>query len=40
VPGPGNYESPQLNPKDGKFKLSKYSDSKLSIINRDKRFKK
>jgi hypothetical protein len=39
TPGPGKYESLELNPKNGKFKISKFSDSKLTVIGKEKRFK-
>ena len=40
VPGPGSYQSVELNPQNGRFELSKYSDSKLSVINKAARFQK
>lgn len=40
VPGPGSYQSVELNPADGRFGLSQYSDSKFSVINKAQRFRK
>ena len=39
VPGPGSYESVDLTPSNGKFRISKYSNSRLSVIQKNKRFK-
>ena len=39
VPGPGTYESPLMNPRNGRFSISQFSDSKMAVINRDRRFK-
>lgn len=39
VPGPGSYESIDMTPANGKFRISKYSNSRLSAIQKDKRFK-
>ena len=33
VPGPGVYEAIDMDPKTGRFAVSKFGDSKLSIIN-------
>ena len=38
-PGPGNYETVDLNPKNGRHRLSRFNDTKYSVINNDKRFK-
>ena len=38
-PGPGNYETIELFPKNGRHKLSRFNDTKLSVINNEKRFK-
>ena len=32
-PGPGSYETPEMSPKTGRFRISKFGDSKLSKIN-------
>ena len=39
VPGPGKYESIEMTPENGKFRISKYSNSRLSVIQKDPRFK-
>jgi hypothetical protein len=39
VPGPGKYEATELNPKGGRFKVSKFSDTIFAKINLDLRFK-
>jgi hypothetical protein len=39
VPGPGAYDSFELNPKGGRLRLSKYADTKLATTYRDIRFK-
>ena len=39
APGPGQYESIEMTPSNGKFRISKYSNSRLSFINHDSRFK-
>jgi len=39
TPGPGSYESIDMTPSNGKFRISKYSNSRLSAIQKDKRFK-
>ena len=33
VPGPGTYEDINLTPKGGRFKISKFGDTKLAKIN-------
>ena len=38
-PAPNSYNSVDLNPKNGRFKISRFSDSKLAVISRDLRFK-
>ena len=38
-PGPGKYESIEMTPSNGKFRISKYSNSRLSVIQKDSRFK-
>ncbi len=40
TPGPGAYQSLDLNPPGGRFKISRFSDTQLSVISRDKRFRK
>ena len=37
-PGPGAYKDVDLDPKNGRFSVSKFSDSKFSIINQSPRF--
>lgn len=37
-PGPGSYDDLNLEPKSGKFKVSKFTDSKLGIVNKAPRF--
>lgn len=32
-PGPGKYESPDLSPKAGRFKLSRFGDTKFCKIS-------
>ena len=39
APGPGTYESVEMTPNNGKFRISKYSNNRLSLMYRDKRFK-
>ena len=39
APGPGKYESIEMTPSNGKFRISKYSNSRLSVMYRDERFK-
>jgi hypothetical protein len=39
APGPGTYESVELTSSDGKYRISKYSNSRLSVIQKDRRFK-
>jgi hypothetical protein len=38
VPGPNEYNSVELNPKNGRFKVSRFSDTKFSVIGKSKRF--
>lgn len=38
TPAPNQYKSVELNPKDGKFRISRFSDTKLSVIGKGKRF--
>jgi hypothetical protein len=38
APGPSEYKSVELNPKDGKFRISRFSDTKFSVIGKGKRF--
>ena len=33
VPGPGTYEDVNLTPREGRFKISKFGDTKLAKIN-------
>lgn len=38
-PGPGAYKEIDMDPKTGRFAVSKFGDSKFSIINRSPRFR-
>ena len=38
-PGPGTYESLEMTPSNGRPKLSKNGNVRLSVINKDRRFK-
>lgn len=38
-PAPNQYNSVELNPKNGRFKISRFGDAKLSVISKDRRFK-
>lgn len=39
APAPGQYESIDMTPKNGKSQLSKHKTVKLAVINKDARFK-
>lgn len=39
APAPGQYESIDMTPKNGKSQLSKHKTVKLAVINKDVRFK-
>lgn len=39
TPEPGRYESIPMTPSDGRHQISKHGNVKLSIINKDTRFK-
>lgn len=38
-PAPTHYNSVELNPKNGKFRVSRFTDTKYSVIGKGKRFR-